>query len=806
MSMIARIARRFRAECMLYPALLILAISIWLVVLRTFSVDDSFITYRYARNVATGLGLVYNPGEKVLSTTAPLYALLLAVMSLAIPDLPLLGRLVSTISIGLGGAVLVTLLPTSFRWLRVWSGIAYVLAAPLWLALGMETSLWIGLVMGAIGLARNKNRAGSGALIGLATLTRPDAALPGILLGLTVLAASRYGSTWQKALRSGGIYALAAITPVVLFYGWVWITYGSPAPVTLSAKQAQATLGITGFSVGTGVYEGLGRIITSLLRHSLLYALFGLLMVGGVIHTGISAVNKRAYFYPPTDKAEHLQQIFPALLLVIWGISHLLAYAVMDIAPYRWYYAPLLPGAIVLATVGLKLLLGKGLPFRHLLAVAIALPITIGQISSLVAISGHIKNGYSSDPGLLVVNWTVYREAGEWLNANTPPEAVIGVAEVGQLGFYAQRTMTDNLGLLQPETAAALKRRDVLAWLPAQLPDYLVFQRFREERLLIYNISLADNPWFHASYRPVAEFDDPRYACGPVTIFERVSVTNPLTESVAGIDFGPLRLDNMATDGRDLQLSGREIPIRVRLDWTQIGPMPDAIQIVVTPLNVENTTPADTVYMTGEWTGQFSTWHTLLLNAPSIPGGMPLLLEVSAVDDRTFGVQAIGWLDISFPKDEAPDPKAPTFCRDQSAQLQLAKHSVSAEGDQITMHLAWYAAQSINADYTYFVHLRREGEESPAAQSDGVPLDGHYPTYLWEAGEIVPLEITLTAPTNTPGQYRLTTGWYTPGDGKRLSLCASEPLTVDSDSLLLADVVISEDGSITITPLMITPK
>jgi hypothetical protein len=40
--------------------------------------DDPYITYRYARNIATGQGFVYNPGERVLSTTTPLFTLLLA--------------------------------------------------------------------------------------------------------------------------------------------------------------------------------------------------------------------------------------------------------------------------------------------------------------------------------------------------------------------------------------------------------------------------------------------------------------------------------------------------------------------------------------------------------------------------------------------------------------------------------------------------------------------------------------------------------------------------------------------------------
>ena len=46
------------------------------------------------------------------------------------------------------------------------------------------------------------------------------------------------------------------------------------------------------------------------------------------------------------------------------------------------------------------------------------------------------------------------QETGEWLDKNTPPDATVGVAEVGQIGFYARRYMTDYLGLLQPAVAA----------------------------------------------------------------------------------------------------------------------------------------------------------------------------------------------------------------------------------------------------------------------------------------------------------------------------------------------------------------
>ena len=44
--------------------------------------DDAYITYRYADNLLAGNGLVYNVGERTLSTTTALYALLLAGLGL----------------------------------------------------------------------------------------------------------------------------------------------------------------------------------------------------------------------------------------------------------------------------------------------------------------------------------------------------------------------------------------------------------------------------------------------------------------------------------------------------------------------------------------------------------------------------------------------------------------------------------------------------------------------------------------------------------------------------------------------------
>jgi hypothetical protein len=47
--------------------------------------DDAFIIFRYAKNLVAGHGFVYNPGERVLGTTAPLWGMVSAIYRRAAP-------------------------------------------------------------------------------------------------------------------------------------------------------------------------------------------------------------------------------------------------------------------------------------------------------------------------------------------------------------------------------------------------------------------------------------------------------------------------------------------------------------------------------------------------------------------------------------------------------------------------------------------------------------------------------------------------------------------------------------------------
>ena len=113
-------------------------------------IDDAYITFRYAQNLLAGNGLVYNPGEAVLGTTTPAFALLLTgtspIPGLAGVTLPQIAVILNTLLDGVNCALLV-LLGRRLSW-----GLAGVLAALAWAIApwsvtfaigGMETSLLV---------------------------------------------------------------------------------------------------------------------------------------------------------------------------------------------------------------------------------------------------------------------------------------------------------------------------------------------------------------------------------------------------------------------------------------------------------------------------------------------------------------------------------------------------------------------------------------------------------------------------------------------------------------------------------------
>ena len=388
---------------------------------RDWAYDDAFITYRYAANLLNGQGFVYNPGLRVLSTTTPLYAMTLALLGSFWPNLPTLSNFISALSLAAGG-LLLWRLACSWHSREVGALVLllYPLSPLLYSTFGGEMLFYIALCLGCFVCWVERRYLWAALLAALAVLTRGDAIVLVILLALAHLVGRSRRPPWPAL----AIFISVIATWVVFAYSY----YGSPLPVTLLAKRSQGQMAIS-----PSFLAGLADVLRQYASYWT-YWIEALLLLAGLLYV---IVARRLW-----------------LLFLAWPVLYAMAYVVLGIPRYFWYYAPLVTGTAVCVSLGLvacSRAVGRWPALRR--AEALARLVTAALVSLLVVSHGSElwRLRQHSDPRL-----GIYRAAGLWLRENTVPSATVGTLEVGIIGYYCQRPMVDFAGLIQPEVARQL--------------------------------------------------------------------------------------------------------------------------------------------------------------------------------------------------------------------------------------------------------------------------------------------------------------------------------------------------------------
>jgi len=116
------------------------------------------------------------------------------------------------------------------------------------------------------------------------------------------------------------------------------------------------------------------------------------------------------------------------------------------------------------------------------------------------------------------------------------------------------------------------------------------------------------------------------------------------------------------------------------------------------------------------------------------------------------------------------------YFADTAVLFAPALPTTASAGDSIPVVLLWDALTPTASDLSVFVHLVGVQEQQPAAQADGPPLGGNYPTRLWMQRCAFYDEHVLTVPADTsPGDYRVLVGLYDLNDPQYTRLPASAP-------------------------------
>lgn len=445
-------------------ALGVATIGILLALFGRYGYDDPYITFRYARNLLEGNGFVYNVGQRTLSTTAPLYGLMLAGMGLAWPDLPTLANSFSAIALVMAAALLVLQARAHDEMAVGLVGGLFLSIAPLAVTtFGSETCLYIASILAGL-YAYDRSRLGLAAVaLAAAAMIRPDGLLAAAVLAVYHLL-SRRTVPWR---------------PVILYlvltgawFGGLWLYYGSPIPVTLLAKQQQGLM-----ATSPSFPERFATLVRQYLSLPLVWVHLVLALVG------LARIARKAHHWLP---------------LLAWTAAYFLAYTVLGVSAYFWYYTPLLPAMVILVAEGLQALvrlLARAVP--HKLVLAGTGLLIIGLLSPLLG--GTLYAAWSPD-----ARQPLYREIGEWLDQNTDSNATVGTLEAGIIGYYAGRTMLDFAGLIQPDVAQQLGKTpsylEPTMWaIQTMAPDYVILNRNG-----FADITKSD--WFTASYEPVRDF------------------------------------------------------------------------------------------------------------------------------------------------------------------------------------------------------------------------------------------------------------------------------------------------------------
>ncbi|MDD9938878.1 MAG: hypothetical protein OXT09_35140, partial [Myxococcales bacterium] len=211
-------------------------------------VDDAYISFRYARNLSEGLGLVYNPGERVEGYTNFLWVVVAAagfVAGLAPPLLiPPVGALSALALLLFVHRSARALAPDAGAEAPPWA--ALILAASAGIAFysvtGLETVFYTLLTTIALVSAARQRAVGFATATALAFMTRPEVGLLGVMgLGWLLLGPGRERATARRdAIRAAAIMALL-LAPYLAFKLWY---FGELLPNTIHAKRPSLAFGL----------------------------------------------------------------------------------------------------------------------------------------------------------------------------------------------------------------------------------------------------------------------------------------------------------------------------------------------------------------------------------------------------------------------------------------------------------------------------------------------------------------------------------------------------------------------------------
>ena len=454
--------------------------------------DDAYVTLRYAGNLIKGLGLVFNPGERVMGTTSPLLTFVLAtfgklfgpshleLIALTVGILASAGTLYfCERSLHAAG------LPAPVRWTFL-SVMAFLPSFISNSASGMETPLVLFLMSISLFLfVQDRPMALSIAGFFL-FLSRIDTGLWLLALAIELLLAG----------RRRGIAEL--IRPLILFSGalFAWLIFlkmyfGSIVPQSVVGKAV---------SHGAFVLPDWNYVLTFLSAFvpAQRFGVWGLAVIAAVF---------AALFPSAIDLWRKFPKVRPVLYFFLLYVGAFLAAR----APlFSWYLIPPKWAFYLIAVYAIWHVLSKA-------RVSSVMPLQPSYVMALIGIlifaSGvravAVRRANSADSVAI----------SKVIEESLPPSGTVFLEHIGLVGYRSGCYIYDSMGLVTPETTR-LRKKYGSAWLPKAARQY------HADIVILYDSDLPlmrsqndeDAVWFQQTYSAVREY---QFGNGAATIYFR---------------------------------------------------------------------------------------------------------------------------------------------------------------------------------------------------------------------------------------------------------------------------------------------
>ncbi len=381
----------------------------------SYVVDDAYITFRYATHIVDLGEFSYNVGERILGTTTPLFTAILAAAYFA-RIAPESAAFAVAIFADLATLMLVlNLFGTAGRRDVALLGGTLIVISPAYLSYsvsGMETSLYVALLLGALVLYQRGQILWCGAVSGLCFLCRPDGALLVIVIACA-LWPQGIGTVLKFTLSAGAVAAPWLVFSIVYF--------GTPIPHSIVAKAADHLPWTTSWTN-----------FMSYFTHGVYLLLTPLAICGAVLAWRWRNAAVRAW--------------------LIWGASYAVIFLMANaFTHFPWYFVPLLPVYFLCVAASLSHVVSRvARATQHTSAHSASRVVAAAALTIMVVGSWRLQAHALFLESLHRTREAVYRSTARHLAA-IDPACLVAATEIGTVGYYYPGAILDLVGLVSPD-------------------------------------------------------------------------------------------------------------------------------------------------------------------------------------------------------------------------------------------------------------------------------------------------------------------------------------------------------------------